>query len=42
VNNLLDNNYATWATRYHFGRRTVDYYYPGWPVNIMFTLGMKF
>ncbi len=42
VNNLLDSNYAAWATRYHFGRRILDYYYPGWPINVMFTLGMKF
>ncbi len=42
VNNLLDNNYATWATRYTRRGRTTDYYFPGWPLNVMFTLGMKF
>ncbi len=42
VNNLLDNYYATWASRYTRYGRVREYYFPGWPLNVMFTVGVRF
>ncbi len=42
VNNLLDNYYATWASRYTRYGRVREFYFPAWPINVMFTAGVKF
>ena len=48
VNNVFDVNYATWAyasKRYNYRTHQSDwyqYYSPGWPINVVFTVGYHF
>ncbi len=48
VNNVFDANYATWAyAGKRYNRHThqhvwYQYYSPGWPINVAFTVGYRF
>lgn len=42
INNLFNTNYATWASASYRRGKWTESYYPGWPFNILFTVGVQF
>ena len=42
INNLFDTKYATWTSADYKKGVWTESYYPGWPFNVIFTVGTRF
>ena len=42
INNLFDTKYATWSSASYRKGNWTESYYPGWPFNVIFTVGARF